>query len=261
MNGDFYLFLARHAAVFALVLLRVGFFVAFLPVFGSRMVPLQVKAGVALLLALIFTPLVAEKTDFPQNIWQFLLLAFPEALLGMTLAFLVRLILAGIQFGGQLLGFQMGFGVANVIDPATGLQAPVLSQVAYLIALLLFLVFDMHHYFLLGLGESFKLLPPGELGIKASVFKFFLQKGEIIFVVGLKVLAPVMAILLLVQIALGIVSRFVPQINVMIVSFPLTIGIGFFFFGLTLEILAEVLRPAYGEAVRLMPFIIQFFRG
>ncbi len=261
MNGDLYLFLARYAAGFALVLLRVGFFLAFLPVFGSRMVPLQVKAGLALLLALIFAPLVAEKVSFPQSVWEFFLLAIPEAILGMALAFMVRLVLAGIQFGGQLLGFQMGFGVANVIDPATGLQAPVLSQVAYLIALLLFLAFNMHHFFLLGLGESFRVLPPGELGLRATLFEFLVQRGEAVFVMGLKILAPVMTILLLVQIALGVVSRFVPQINVMIVSFPLTIGIGLFFFGLTLEILAEVLRPAYGEAVRFMPFIMRLFRG
>ncbi len=261
MTGDLYLFLAKYAAVFALVLVRVGFFLAFLPVFGSRMVPLPVKAGLALLLSLIFTPLVAERVPFPKNVWEFLLVALPEAFLGMAMAFTVRLVLAGIQFGGQLLGFQMGFGVANVIDPATGTQAPVLSQVTYLIALLLFLTFNMHHFFLLGLGDSFLVLPPGEMVLREGLFNFLVERAEAIFRMGLKILAPVMAILLLIQIALGIVSRFVPQINVMIVSFPLTIGVGLLFFGFTLEILAEVLRPAYGEAVRFMPLILKFFRG
>ncbi len=261
MNGDFYQFLARYALDFALVLVRVGFFLAFLPVLGSRLVALPIKASLALILSLVFTPLVVQTERFPENVWEFALWALPEALLGMALAFMIRLILAGIQFGGQLLGFQMGFGVANVIDPATGVQAPVLAQVAYLIALLLFLIFDIHHFFLLGLGESFRLLPPGSLVFKKDLFELLVEKGELIFVIGLKILAPVMAILLLVQIALGIVSRFVPQINVMIVSFPLTIGLGLFFFGLTLEILAGVLRPAYGEAVRFMPLIMKFFRG
>ena len=261
MKGDFYLFLARYAEVFALVLVRVAFFVGFLPILGSRMVPLMVKAATALVLALIMTPLALGKAKVPQDVWAFLLAAAPEALLGMALAFFVRLIFAGVQFGGQLLGFQMGFGVANVIDPATGVQAPVLSQLAYLLALLLFLLFDMHHFFLWGLGESFKALPLGALRVEPSLFDFLVRQGEVVFSLGLKLMAPALAILLLIQIALGIVTRFVPQINVMIVSFPLTIGVGLFFFGLTLQILGDILAPAYGRAVGFMPYVMKFFKG
>ena len=261
MKGDFYLFLARYAEVFALVLVRVAFFVGFLPILGSRLVPLTVKAATALVLALILTPLALGRAEVPQDVWAFFLAAAPEALLGMALAFFVRLVFAGIQFGGQLLGFQMGFGVANVIDPATGVQAPVLSQLAYLLALLLFLLFDMHHFFLWGLGESFKVLPLGALRVEPSLFDFLARQGGVVFSLGLKIMAPALAILLLVQIALGIVTRFVPQINVMIVSFPLTIGVGLFFFGLTLQILGDILAPAYGRAVGLMPYIMKFFKG
>ncbi len=261
MKPDFYAYLAQYAEVFALVLVRVAAFVGFLPIFGSRMVPFSVKAATSLILALILTPLALSKAQAPERVFEFFSVAISEALLGLSLAFFVRLIFAGIQFGGQLLGFQMGFGVANVLDPATGVQAPVLSQLAYLVALLLFLFFDMHHFFLLGLGESLKTLPVGTLSLKGRLFEFLALKGEVIFRLGLKVLAPALAILLLIQIALGIVSRFVPQINVMIVSFPLTIGVGLFFFGLTLELLGEILAPAYGRAVGLMPFIMKFFRG
>ncbi len=261
MKGDFYAFLARYAVVYALVLVRTAALVTFLPVFGSRMVSLTIKASLALILALILAPLALPEAMVPKDTWSFLWVALTEAMLGVALAFFVRLIFAGVQFGGQLLGFQMGFGVANVLDPATGVQAPVLSQFAYLVALLLFLVLDLHHLFLLGLGESFRLLPLGTLVLKRSLFEFLSLKGAVLFSLGLKVMAPALVILLLIQFALGIVSRFVPQINVMIVSFPLTIAVGLFFFGLTLELLGEILAPAYGRAVGLMPFVMKFFRG
>ncbi len=261
MKLDFYAYLAEYAAVFTLVLVRVGFLVAFLPVFGSRLVPPMIKAASILVLALILTPLAIGRTKMPATAWEFLLLCVPEALLGLSMAFLVRLVFAGVQFGGQLLGFQMGFGVANVIDPATGVEAPVLAQMAYLVALLLFLVFDIHHYFFLALGESFKVFPPGTLKGSKEVFHLLVLQGEDIFRLAIRILAPAMAILLLIQIAMGIVSRFVPQVNVMIISFPLTIGVGLFFFGLTLQVLGRVLEPAYGEAVRSLPFIMRAFGG
>lgn len=260
MNADFYTYLWLHAQAFALVLVRVSFLLIFLPVFGP-IVPTPVKAAFVIVLSLIFTPLVATRVTMPENVWDFALRLLPEALLGMSLGFFVRLIFSGVQLGGQLLGFQMGFGVANVLDPMTGVEAPVLSQMAYLVALLLFLVLDIHHYFFLALGEGLKAFPPGSLKFSPQLFLFLVREGDELFRLALRLLAPVMAILLLLQIALGIVSRFVPQINIMIVSFPLTIGVGLFFFGLTLELLGKVLTPAYGEAVRQLPYILKVFGG
>ncbi len=259
-NFDFYTYLWLHAQAFALVLVRVGFLIGFLPLFGW-IIPLPIKASLILIISLIFTPLVATKVTLPTNVWEFVLRLIPEALLGMSLGLLVRIIFAGVQLGGQLVGFQMGFGVAQVIDPMTGAEAPVLSQMAYLVAILLFLVFDIHHYFLLVLGESLNKFPPGTLKIPSMLFVVLVKNGTELFRLALKLLAPVMAILLLIQIALGMLSRFVPQINVMIVSFPLTIGVGLFFFGLTLGLIGQVLSPAYGYAVRALPTILKAFGG
>ncbi len=259
MNTDLYAFLGQYILVFALVLVRVGFVVAFLPVFGSRMVPLSIKAAMILILSLIFTPLLVSRVHVPETTWGFILQTVPEALLGLSMAFLIRLILAGVQFSGQLLGFQMGFGVANVIDPATGVESPVLSQMVYLVALLLFLLFDLHHYFLLALGESFKFFPPGMIAPSKGVFLLLVERGEEIFRLGLKLLSPVLAILLLLQIALGIVARFVPQINVMMISFPLTIALGLFFFGLTFELLGLTLKPSYEGAIQGLPALMKAF--
>ncbi|AEH44070.1 flagellar biosynthetic protein FliR [Thermodesulfatator indicus DSM 15286] len=256
---DFYAELAKYAVAFALILVRVGFFVAFLPVFGSRIIPLQIKVALVIALSLVFTPFWAGRVIMPASPWEFGLLALNEAALGICLVFLVRLIFAGVQFGGQLLGFQMGFGVANVLDPATGLQAPVLSQFAYLIALLLFLVLNLHHYFLLSLGESLKLLPPATIKTPVEIFEILVLKGKEIFILGIKIMAPAMAILFLIQIAMGIVARFVPQINILIMSFPLTIAVGLFFFGLTLQIFSVVLAPSWREAVGFLPQIIKTF--
>ncbi len=259
-NLDFYNYLWIHAQAFAMVLVRVAFLIGFLPIFGW-IIPLPIKASLILLLSLIFTPVVAAKISLPATVWEFVLRLIPEALLGMSLGLLVRIIFAGVQLGGQLVGFQMGFGVAQVIDPMTGAEAPVLSQMAYLVAILLFLVFDIHHYFLLVLGESLAKFPPGNLKVPSKFFLALVESATQLFRLALKLLAPVMAILLLIQIALGMLSRIVPQINIMIVSFPLTIGVGLFFFGLTLGLIGQVLSPAYWQAVRALPSILRAFGG
>ncbi len=260
MSADLFNYLWNNAAAFTLILVRVSTLLFFIPVFGA-LTPAPVKAGLAIILALIYTPLVAGRVNLPLDLWGFLWRVIPEALLGLSLGLMVRLIFAGVQLGGQLLGFQMGFGVAQVLDPVTGAEAPVLAQMAYLVAILLFLLLDIHHYFLLALGEGIKAFPPGSLRLSPGLFEELVRQGGLIFRLSLKILAPVLAILLLIQIALGIVSRFVPQINVMIVSFPLTIGVGLFFFGLTLELLGKVLTPAYAEAVRQLPLILKAFGG
>ena len=245
---------------FFLVLVRVSFFLFFMPLLGT-MVPAPIKAALSLIISLILVFTVPYPLEPPRQPYQFLLLVIPEALLGFSLAFLLRVIFAGIQLGGELVGMQIGFGVAQVMDPVTGVQAPVLSQLTYLTAFLLFLVFNLHHPFLLALGEGLKHLPPGSLKLDSELFLFLARHGTTLFVISLKILAPLLAIMFLVQLALGVVSRFVPQINIMLVSFPLTIGIGLFFFGLVMMLIPKVLSPAFARAVGLFPSVLKSFGG
>ncbi|WP_456433535.1 flagellar biosynthetic protein FliR [Thermosulfuriphilus sp.] len=244
--------------LYGLLLVRVGAMVFLMPVFGSRLVPVRVKAASTLVTALCLLP-VARGLPTPQldSTLEVVLTVFFEFLLGVTFALVLRLIFAGIQLAGQMVGFQMGFGVASVIDPQTGVESLVLSQLAYLVSLLIFLAIDGHHMVLRALGESLKIMPLGNFRPDQNIVESLLREAQVMFVLSIKVIAPVMAVLFLVQVALGVISKIVPQMNVMIVSFPLTIAMGLFFFALSLEAMAPVLEKAFGGAWRLIPVILR----
>ncbi|HFC98303.1 MAG TPA: flagellar biosynthetic protein FliR [Thermosulfurimonas dismutans] len=260
MRTDPLLQLVPWAYTLALVLVRTSFLLFFMPLLGS-VAPPMVRAAFSLVLSLALIFVLPGPVPLPQHLFQVGLALAQEALLGLSLAFLLRVIFAGIQLGGEMVGMQIGFGVAQVIDPVTGVQAPILAQLTYLLAFLFFLVFDFHYPFLLALGEGLRYLPPGRLSFSAPLFLFLAREGQTLFVVSLKILAPLLAFMLLVQLALGVISRFVPQINIMIVSFPLTTGLGLLFFGLTLLFVPKVLLPAFARATELFRVIFHGFGG
>ncbi|QJA05525.1 flagellar biosynthetic protein FliR [Thermosulfurimonas marina] len=248
------------AFTLTLVFLRVSFFLFFMPLIGS-VVPATVRAALSLVLALSLVFVVPEPLRPPASVLAAGGMMATEALFGAALAFLLRVIFAGIQLGGELVGMQIGFGVAQVIDPVSGVQAPILAQLTYLLAFLLFLAFDLHHPFLWALGEGLRLLPPGSLKPRPELFQYLVGEGRVLFEVSLKILAPLLAFMLLLQLALGVVSRFVPQINIMIVSFPLTVGLGLFFFGLTLALVPKLLSPAFERALLGFRVVVRALGG
>lgn len=247
-----------HFKIFCLIAVRIGSLLFLMPIFSSRALPMQIKAATTLVMALLFTPVVPfSPDDFPTNPWQFGLLVVTELFVGMSLALIIRLILAGIQMAGQMVGFQMGFSVANVVDPQSGAQSVIIAQVAYLITLMIFLAVDGHHLFLRTIYESFFLLPPGHLSLGDPLYELVMDTGQDMFVLSIKLMAPVMAILFLSQVALGILAKLVPQINMLIVSFSLNIGLGLFFLGLTLQVFWPVLAKSLDRGLRLLPVALQ----
>ncbi|MEM3112633.1 MAG: flagellar biosynthetic protein FliR, partial [Candidatus Anstonellales archaeon] len=157
----------------------------------------------------------------------------------------IHLIFIGVQFAGELIGNQMGFGMANILDPQSGLNSPVISQFQYFVAVMIFLSIDGHHWFFRALAQSFQILSPGEIFLQGGLFKHFVDLSGKVFQIGIKIIAPIMAILIFTQLALGIVARMVPQINLLISSFPLTIGLGLIVLGLSLEFLFPLIRSLF----------------
>ncbi len=262
MDAQFLAWLSTQFKVFLLVLVRVGVIVFLMPAFGTRAAPAQVKAAICLVLALILAPITAfTTTDFPEEPIQFLITLVGELFLGLTLALILRLIFGGLQLAGQMIGFQMGFSVANVVDPQTGAQSVVMAQFAYLIALLLFLVSNGHHMVLYTLFESLKILHPGAVTVTEGLYKVVTHFTREMFILSVKLLAPVMAILLFSQVALGILAKTVPQMNLLILSFGLNIGLGLFFLGLSIQLFWPVMTKSIMEAANLLPSVLKIMAG
>lgn len=142
----------------------------------------------------------------------------------------------------------MGFAMANLIDPQSGTDTTLIAQFHYLLGLLIFLLIDGHHWFFRALSQSFYLLPPGEFHLQEGLHQYLLDLSGKMFIIAIKMVAPVMAIMILIQIALGIIARTVPQLNILINSFPLTIGLGLVFLGLSMELLLPYLKDLFEES-------------
>ena len=206
-----------------------------MPIFTSKSIPLLFNFGLALAASIILFPLLDLKA-FPvlTSLGSLAIGAIGEILIGITIGMTVNLIFIGLQIAGQISGYQMGLAIAQVMDPAEGQQVPLLAQLYQLFAFLMFLTLNAHHWFLMALAESFQLVPPFGFKISGSLIEQLLQVAGNMFVIAIKVGAPVIAALLLTSIAFGLIARTVPQMNVLFVAMPLKIMIGLIFVVTTL---------------------------
>lgn len=234
---------------FFLILIRVSVVLFMMPLFNSRNLPARLKACLALTVSLILLPVVwLDISTFPADPFYFFFFLIQEGMIGFILGLSVRLIFGGIQLAGEIAGFQMGLAMANIVDPQSGMNITVIAEFYYLLALLIFLVIDGHHWFFRALVQSFHLLPPGGFALTEGLFQHLVHLSGKMFSIALRIVAPVMAILILTKIALGIVSRMVPQVNILISSFPLTISLGLIFSGLSMEFLWPSLKTLLNES-------------
>lgn len=235
-----------------LTFLRVVSMITVMPVFGERTVAMRVKAGLALIITfLIFPSLAGEEIAASNNMVELLLRMAGEIFIGIIIAFIIRFFFAAIQLSGQLIGFQMGFAIANIVDPLTSTQVSIIAELYYLFAILLFLSFDLHHIFLFSIVESYKAIPPLGMQFTGKLAETILLYSKNIFITAVKIGAPVITALLFTNVGLGVVARTVPQMNIFIVGFPLQIAMGLLFIGLTAFIFSstveKTLLPVAGQ--------------
>ncbi|MGQ9745213.1 MAG: flagellar biosynthetic protein FliR [Dissulfurimicrobium sp.] len=251
-----------HYKVFALVLIRLSTMIFFMPVFSSATIPAQIKAASAVVMALMLTPVTPfSPQSLPDSSLQFFLLIITEAFTGLTLSLILRLIFAGLQTAAQMAGFQMGLSIASVMEPQSGAQSLIIAEFVYLVALTLFLVSNAHHLVIKAIYESFAILPPGALTLREPLATLIFRIANEMFVISVKIMAPVMAILLFSQVALGILAKTVPQINMLVLSFGLNIALGLIFLGLSLQVFWPVFARELADGIRLMPIVTTIMSG
>ena len=215
------------------------------------------KAGLSLAVALALFPVI-DLTVLPQMAgWIYLTLGvISEVLLGLSIGLAIRLIMAGIQMAGQVSGYQMGLAIANIMDPATSMQTPILAQAFNLMAMLIFLAIDAHHWFFRALADSFAIIPPFEFVLSSSFIGYLMEMAGTMFIIALKIGAPVIVVLILTSVSFGLMARTVPQMNIFIVAMPLKIVVGLLFIVFSLPYLQPYLRELFeGFGAGLVPLL------
>lgn len=209
---------------YVLVLLRMTAFVFAMPLFGAGSVPTPIKVLLSLVLTVALAPLVVAKAASPLAISEVnILWAGRELLIGLFLGFLMRMYFFAVSVAGELIGISSGLASAQIFNPTLGSTSNVIEQLQIMLATLLFLALNGHHFFLEGILKSFETLPIGIYGLNLGGFQAVAPMVRDVMIFGLKIAAPVVVSIFLVNLGMGIIGRAVPQINVLVTSLQVTI--------------------------------------
>ncbi len=220
------------------------------PFFSAALVPARVKAILALALALVVAPLVGKTAPVEPFGLRLMLMAANQILIGMAIGFVVQLVFEALTFAGQTIAMSMGLGYATLVDPQRGATVPVVSQFMLILGLLLFLSLDGHIAVLQLLADSFHWMPVGGQPLSAQAGLEIARWGGKLFEAGVMVALPALVALIVINLALGIVSRAAPSLNLFAVGFPLSLGLGFLVLLVSLYNLQEHFVDLLGESFR-----------
>jgi flagellar biosynthetic protein FliR len=213
---------------FLFILLRVGGIMTIAPLFGHGNIPKSVKLGFIGIVSLILVPIIpAPALDSNTGLGEIFMVAAKEVSLGLIIGFISKIVFLGVQMAGHMIGFQMGFMVAQVIDPSSGQQVSILGQFKFILAILIFLAIDGHHLLINAVVGSFNVIPIGDMVISERSAELMVRACVDIFLIAVKIGSPIIVTLFLTDVALGIIARTVPQMNIFIVGFPIKISAGF----------------------------------
>ncbi len=235
------------------VFIRVGPLIFFMPVTGSRGVPVQARILCAFAAALVLAPVVGiTSASLPQTGITLGLFVGKEIIFGAILALFSRLLFAAVEIAGQMAGIQMGLGIAGTMDPQNGTQTSLIGYFWNICAILIFLAINGHHLFFRTMLESFRGVPPGGIHITQATFVGMVRGGSWMFLLAVKIMAPITAALFFTQVAMGVIAKTVPQIPILIVAMPLNIGLGLTLTGMGLVFLTPLLLQEFQTMGRLL---------
>lgn len=233
------------------MLMRVGAAVATMPVISSRNIPAPAKIGAAALLAFVLTPTAAGAPTPPKLGTPLPLAIGQELLIGVVFGFVVSLVYSGIQMAGQLLGIQMGFNIANALDPVgQGGQLSYLDQLYALIAGMIFLTVNGHHQVIQALQQSFEIVPLGTFALGQAVADDLVNLLAQATIISIRIGLPVAAALFLTDVAFLIVGRTAPQMNIFFVGQPVKVGVGLVTFFIALPAMVAYVTQVFGGIQR-----------
>lgn len=237
-------------------LARILGMIAASPLFGNRSIPGSAKVLFAVLVAMIITPAIPALPAADPMSLAGLLILIQEMLIGLAMGFAMRIVFASVEMAGEVASMTMGLGFAAVFDPQTRGRSSAVSQFIALIATLAFLSVNGHLVMLEALGESFISMPISAAPMSGAIFYQLVKWGGTIFATGLQLSLPIIAALLITNVALGILTRAAPQLNIFGIGFPVTLGVGLVLISVTLPYMNVPLQDLFNrgiETVRLLP--------
>ena len=198
------------------------------PIFSNSALPAVAKIFIAFLVAYIVFSLVDKsKIVVEFGTWFLVSSVIKEVIIGLIMGYSLNMVFYAVSFAGSIMGFDIGLASAQILNPLEETQNDVVGEVIYFLAMLVFLLINGHHYLIRALYTSFTVVPLGKTVINVPVYNLLLKYSASVFIIAVKIAAPILVSFFLVHIAEGVLARVIPQMQVFFVSQPLKIGLGF----------------------------------
>lgn len=246
---------------FLLIMIRCSGFLIITPILGSRVVPNRLKAGLSFFLAFLVFPLLNIRGILPpQDLITLGIEVFNQLVIGFTMGFGVYLFFHIFQLAGQFIDMRMGFALANVANPNYEGQAPLVGQFKDMLAILLFLAWNGHHYLIRLLYESFYVLPLRQ-SVSGDFLPVIFRMAGDVFILSFKLALPVLATLFVVDIIFGILARTIPQMHILVIGFPIKILLGIILLMLIIPSFTIFTRNIFSELYGYLEQLLSIWQG
>lgn len=242
-------------------LVRVLGMVAIAPVFQSQGFPLRARVLTGLAITVALVPALPPVSNLDPGSGAGIFVLVQQILIGVAIGFVMRLVFAAVDVAGEVIGFQMSLSFATAFDPQNGGQSAVIQEFLGLMATLTFLALDGHLMLIAALAQSFKILPIAVGTLNGDAWVELTRAGAYIFSAGVMLSLPLIAALLVTSIALGVLTRAAPQLNLFAVGFPITLSVGFTMLALTLQYIAPNFERMFGHGMDTIDLIMRAMGG
>ncbi len=254
MNEIVSLFSESHTVAFMLLFFRFGSLFMATPIFSHNNIPMSLKAAMAFFFTIVFYPSMPPLAIHIDTA-TIVLAILGEMLLGLSVGIVLQLAYNAITFAGGQISFMMGFSMASAIDPQSGVSMPIVSQFLSLIALMILLALDLHHWILLFVDASLKTIPLGGFIITHDLFNYVVHAASQMFVVGFMIAFPIIALSLLADIIFGMLMKTMPQFNLLVIGFPIKITVAFVVIIATLSATMLIIKGQMQDAFNMLEML------
>lgn len=250
----------QDVLIFLAIFLRVGIAVTVFPFLRATELPTTFKALTAFFVTLVFyLPLSHRIAPIPTDPVILTSVILGEMIFGIILSFALLLILGAFELAGEIISFQMGFGFAQVADPLTGVQLTLISRFLQFFATLIFFSIDGHHFIILAVYKSFEAFPVGTFAnLQLENFgSKLITLSSACLALAIKIAAPIIVVLFLTELGMGLIAKFAPQINILVVGFAVTILVGITFAALSVGGWGELISRTFKETFGIITELLQ----
>ncbi len=248
-------------AAFMFPLSRILGMLAVAPLFNIAAISVMTRLVLGVAMTIAIVPILPPMPPIPAGSWLGLVVLAEQMLIGIVIGTTLRIAFTAIDYAGSLIGLQMGLSFAVFYDPQNAAQTPVISEFVNLVSLLIYIASNGHLMSLAALAESFTLFPVALTPFPATGFGAVLHWAAAIFSMGLLLALPLVAALLIANIALGVLSRVAPQLNLFAIGFPVTLGAGFFMLMLSMPYLGAAMEHLYEQAFMVLRQVLETSAG